>query len=101
MQVIMTMDEYKDMNEQIEEYEKDIEELNKKIDGLNQILKFNLVKDMDSGKFTISPYHCGIEYISTKYKECTSLTINKSEIINYIKEKYECEVPKDFEIIIK
>lgn len=99
MQVIMSMDEYKDMNEQIEEYEKDIDDLNKEIDRLNQILKFNLIGVTDR-KIGVNNYG-GISFIPTKYKECTSLTINKSDIINYIEEKYECEVPKDFEIIIK
>lgn len=99
MQVTMTMDEYKDMNEQIEEYKKDIDDLNQEIDKLNQILKFNLIGITDR-KISVTNYG-GISFIPTKYEECTSLTINKSEIINYIKEKYECEVPKDFEIIIK
>lgn len=99
MQVIMSMDEYKDMNDEIEQYEKDIEELNEEIDKINKILNFNLMKDSSSGGMALG---CGgITFIPTKYKECTSLTINKSEIINYIKGKYECEVPKDFEIIIK
>lgn len=101
MQVIMSMDEYKNMSEQIEEYEKDIDDLNEKIEQLDEILEFNLVRDMDSGKYVLSYHDHGVKYIPSKYKECTSLTISKSEIINYIKEKYECEVPKDFEIIIK
>lgn len=101
MQVIMSMDEYEDMKDQIEEYEKEIDGLNESIDELNKILKFDLVRDMDSGKYVLSYNNHGVKYIPSKYKECTSLTISKSEIINYIKEKYGCEVPKDFEIIIK
>lgn len=99
MQVIMSMDEYESMQDQIEGYEKDIDELNQKIDKLDQMLEFNLIKDVNSNKISISPY--GVNFIPAKYKECTSLTINRSEIINYIKEKYESEVPKDFKIVIK
>lgn len=99
MQVIMSMDEYKNINEQIEEYEKDIDDLNESIDKLNKILKFNLIGVTDR-KNSVNNYGF-ISFIPPKYEECTSLTINKFDIINYIKEKYECEVPEDFEIIIK
>lgn len=93
MQVTMTMDEYKSMEKQIKENDKEIKRLDK-------LLNFKLIKDIDTGVYVKTCFG-GVKFTPTEYKECTSLTINKSEIINYIKEKYECEESKDFEIIIK